>query len=392
MAKKVSIKVYRPDRTFLKFWDKAVFSGFSKELNAGLSECTIDLGLPFDYQGNELQEGNDVDILISDAQAQDLLIYSGYISMYSPWIKSGKEGITVNLLGHFTKLGIDILKSGTQTTLYTKTTVGLTTTLADLSVADIGVVLKVIIDRYKAETTNPKINYDANTILETSTNIEYTFELKTYREAIDKLLEMSPTGWWWYVDESGMFYFKSKPTTPTHTFIFGKHFSEIKVERSMEKSRNAMLFWNGELGASKIFKLYTKDASITQFGRRIEKYFDYAISDSATVDKIALKFLEESNQPEITVVCEILDNNENTINGYDIESIQPGDTCVFKGFNEQYSDIFKENMLITKVEYTLDKVVLTIEVQKAGIVEWQKQLDKKVEDSYSEGSPETYTT
>lgn len=393
--KTITIKVYNPDTTFLKLWNKATFESFTKEINAGLGSCTIELGEPFDYQGNELQLGNIVEILISDKETLSLptgylLIYSGYISNYQPWVEGKKEGIRVYLLGHYTKLALDILKNGNQTTLYTDTTNGLTIT-GPGSAADIGKILKAIIGRYQTETVSPKLSYSEESIPDIGQTVEYLFEMKTYREAIDKVVGMTPIGWFWYVDENGMVYLKQKSTTPTHTFIFGTHFSKVVVERSMETIRNAILFWNGDAGVGAIYKLYKDDTSILQYGRRIEKYFDWAISSEPTASKIATKLIGENKDPEVKVTCELIDNNENPVNGYDIESIQPGDTCCFKGFNEQFADIFRENMLITKVVYYLNKVELTIEVTKSSLVDWLEKVDKKAEESYSEGAPTIYT-
>ena len=384
--KNITIRVSRPNGSFLKEWSNATFGSFVKELNAGLGVCEIKLGEKFDYQGSELALGNTVEILISDKETVNLpegyrLVYSGYISNYHPWVRGKNEGITVYLLGHYTKLALDIWQnSGTNTTTFEYS-----------SATDFGQMFRDLMDRYIAETTSPKLSYSAGSIKLTSTTGKYMFEMKTYREGIEKIKSMAPENWFWYVDELGIVYFKSKPTTPTHTFVFKKHFSEVEVERSMEKIRNAMLFWNGELGVTEIYKLYGDAGSITQYGRRLQKYFDYGVGDEATADIIAAKFIAETKEPAVKVVCEILDNNEDAVNGYDIESIQPGDTCVFKGFNEQFADIFKENMLISKVIYSLNKVELTVEVARAGIIEWQERTNKKVEDSYSRGVPAVYS-
>lgn len=386
--KNITIRVSRPDGSFLKIWEKATFESFSKEINAGLGACEIKLGKKFDYQGSDLQEGNIVDIFISDQETKDLpegykLIYSGYISMYQPWVIGKREGITVFLLGHYTKLALDIWQeSATKTTTF------------DYAVnTDFGTMFRDLMDDYLTETINPKLSYTTESIELTSTLGQYKFEMKTYKEAIEKIKSMAPVNWFWYVDELGIIYFKTKPTTPTHTFVFGKHFSGVDVQRSMEKIRNAFLFWNGELGipAGEIYKLYEDADSIARYGRRLEKYFDYGVGDEPTAAKIANKFLEEAKEPEVKVIVEIADNNEDPNNGYDIESIQPGDTCVFKGFDEQFADVFRENMLISKVVYQLNRVELTVEVQKAGLVAWQEQTSKKVEDFYSDGSPPNYT-
>jgi len=205
---------------------------------------------------------------------------------------------------------------------------------------------------------------------------------------------MISTGYNWYVDEYGIFYIKSKPTTATHTFVFGRHFSEVKVERSMEKVRNALLFWNTKIDADQIFKLYSDATSIGRYGRRVEKVSIKGVDDETTADQIGLRFINDNKEPSVKVVCTIVDDNEvvsTRYEGYDIETIQPGDTCNFKGFDEEFADIFNENMLITKVAYSPDKVELTIEVQKAGIIDWQSQTSKKVEEINSNGSPEIYT-
>jgi hypothetical protein len=298
MKKQVIIKVYSYTGEFIKLWTNASFKGFTKELNAGLGECVIDLFEKFDYQGAELTLGNTVEISISDNNAKNLLIYSGYISLYEPNISGGKESISVSLLGHYTKLGLDVLKNSTQTNLYTDSTAGLTTSSPGDS-AEIGLVLRAIIDRYIAENSSTKIGYTLASIPDLSQSAFCFFEMKTYSDAIDFLVSMISSGYNWYVDEYGTFYIKSKPATATHTFIFGRHFSEVNVERSVEKVRNALLFWNGKTDADQIFKLYSDAASIEKYGRRIEKATITGVDDETTADQIGSRFLDENKDPSV---------------------------------------------------------------------------------------------
>ena len=384
MNKQITIRVNQPTGEFIKIWNTAKFVGFTKKINGGLGPCIIELGEKFDYSGNDLKLNNEIQVLITDKDTKNAdenpkLIYSGYISNYQ--MKSKKEGIIVYLLGHHTKLDLDIWQeSATKVTTF------------DYNVnTDFGQMFRDLMDDYINETVNPKMSYTPGTLKLTGTVGQYMFEMKTYREAIDKINSMAPDGWFWCVDELGLVYFKQKPTTPTHTFVLGKHFSKVRVERSMEKIRNALLLWNGEIGVNQIYKLYENAGSINQYGRRLEKYFDWKVGDEATADKIASKFLNEVKEPAVKVICEIADNNEDPVNGYDIESINPGDTCAFKGFDESLADIFRENMMITKVVYSLNKVELTVEVQKAGVIDWLEKTSKKAEESYSNGSPANYT-
>ena len=214
--------------------------------------------------------------------------------------------------------------------------------------------------------------------------------MKTYRQVFDKILSMAPANWFYYINERGVVYFKIKPTTPTHKFVFGKHFTDIKIFKSMEKTRNSLLIWNGVTVAG-ICRLYTDDASINKYGRRVTKLFDYGLNDTDTADKIGNKFVEENKDIEIKVVCKIIDNNLNSNRGYDIESISPGDTCSFFGFDDSLATLFKENMLISKVYYTLNEVTLTVEVKKSSLVEWQRILDNNIDDKSTENATTDYT-
>jgi len=385
MAKKITIRVNRPDGSFLKEWSNAKFIGFTKQLNAGLGSCMIELGEQMDYSGNDLSLNNEVQVLISDKDTigeddRQKLIYSGYISSYVPWIDGKREGIYVYLLGYYTKLSQDIWKNGTTTT-FDYNSIGAT---------DIGTVVKSVMDRYIAEITDGRLGYTEETIKITSTTTTFKFELLTYREAIDTLKNMALAGWFWYVDELGLVYFKSKPTTATHEFVLGKHFNKVRVERSIEKVKNIVYFYN-DTPDPKLLKKYSDVSSIADYGERAVKVVNSRVQ-TADADKIADGFIDDYKVPHIKVIAEILDNNEDTNFGYDIESINPGDTCTFFGFDESLADIFKENMLITKVDYQLDKVTITIEPLEAGIIKRAEAISERVDALEREGVPGTYST
>lgn len=391
--KNISIRVNRPTGEFIREWHNATFDGFSKEINSGLGECLITLGEKIDYADAGLKVGNIVDILISDNDTGTdgfVKVYSGYISMIEPMIDGYRESIIVHAIGHYTKLSLDILKSGSQIVLYSNTTDGLSTD-DPAEEADTGLILRTIIERYIAENTNPMIHTTLSSIPTTAETATYTISMKTYREAIDSIVSMLPTGYFWYCDENGLFSAKAKPSTPTHTFEFGKHFKAIRIERSIEKVRNFLLIWNGETGVSQVFKKYENAYSITQYGRRFESLVDYGIDDTTSADKIGARFIADNKDPSIKLVCEIMDNNFDSVNGYDIESINPGDTCRFVGFEASLTDILEDNMLITKVDYLFDKVIIEVELRKSGVVNWQSKTASRVRDLASYNVPESYT-
>lgn len=400
MKKQIIINIHTSSGEFINTWTDATFEAFQKEINGGPGECVIRLGKEFDYGERDLKEGNEVEIRISDKDTvaditegtKSRIIYRGYMSMIEREANGNGEGITVHLLGYYTLLALDFLKNGAQTTLYTDVAAGLAVA-APSNNADIGLVMRAIIDRYRAETSNPRISYDSADIPDTGTVGSYSFERMTYREAMDKAKEMSPIGNFYYVDERGLVKFGAKPSTPTHKFIFGRHFAKINLQRSIEKIRNFLLLWNGETGAGVVYKHYQDDESIALYGRRAHATNDYGIDNVAAADLIGDKFINESKDPEAKVICEILDNNGDDDMGYDIESIQPGDTCSFYGFDPFLAEIFKDNMLITKVRYSLDKAVIEVEITKSGLIDFQEIQRRKIAELSAGGLsiPVTYT-
>jgi hypothetical protein len=397
--KNVIVNVYDPAvGTLLATWTKFTFDGFTKEINSGPSECVIKLDKPFDYGGADVLLGNQVELRVADKDTVALasnngtrIIYRGYISLIERDASGTSERLTVHVLGYYTLLALDVLKDGTQTTLYSESSSGLTTTSGDQDAADIGLMVRTVIDRYRTENTSPKISYDIDDIPNTSTTADYSFQQKTYREALDDLLALAPTGTFYFIDELGKIKFKSKPTTPTHKFVFGKHFNAIHVEHSLEKMRNILLVWDGTSGGT--YKHYEDADSIETYGRRAERLTDFGIHASGAADLLGARYLADNKRPDIKVTCTILDNNGQDTFGYDIESIQPGDTCSFFGFATGFDDILRENMLITRVRYELDKVELDVELVKSGLLDTQDRQGRDISDINSGGLgvPATYS-
>lgn len=406
--KRILINVYDSSDNFITTWADFNFRGFTKELNAGPGECIIGLGVDFDYDGNDLREGNNIEIRIVDRDtistsasgtgtlanqetAGARVIYKGYISMIERSISNGKEKVIVYLLGHYTKLAMDILKDGSQTTLYTYAS-GLTVTVGDIAPCDVGELMRAIIDLYIVESGDTHISYDYSDVPNAGVDATYAFEQKTYRESMEILKRLAPVGTYYYIDSNGMVKFKPIPTTPTHKFIFGRHFNEINVQQNMEKVRNILLVWNGEVGGDEIYNHYENEDSARQYGRRVQTLNDYGVADTDAADLIGDKFLDENRQPEIKIRCTIIDNMSDD-KGYDIETIEPGDTCSFYGFNVGLSDIFRDNMIISKVVYFLDRVEIEVEAVKSGLLDFQNQQGRQINDIGTGGLkiPETYT-
>ncbi len=154
-----------------------------------------------------------------------------------------------------------------------------------------------------------------------------------------------------------------------------------------------MLIWNGQTGGGQVYKHYEDADSIEVYGRRAETIKDFGVNNSNAADLLGARFLADNKAPDIKISCTIIDNNGQDNWGYDIESIQPGDTCSFFGFNSGFDDIFRENMLITRVRYTLEKVELDVELARTGVVDVQRLQGQQIDDIASGGLgvPESYS-
>ena len=376
--KKIYIKVYDQWGNFKTIWTDASLGSFTKQMFGGLGNCILELGKKYDYSGDDLRLNNEVKIYIhdEDLSAGELkLIYDGYIYEYNPWIDTGGQGIKVTLMGYYTTLSLDIYQiiADKQTTI-TETAVATS------------VMVKNVIDRYRDSRDSPKIEYTQQSIEDSGDTQTYIFEAKTYREALDLIVDIAPIGWYYYVDADNLMNFKEVSTTTDHTFVVGKHCESIKIYKNMGYIKNLMLVSDRDT----VYKLYQKADSIDRYGRRMEKRFDSGFQDSATtMDSMAKKFLQQNEEPRVKIIAEIIDNNESD-KGYDIDSVEPGDTCIFRGFEEGLESIFSQKMLISKVDYSLHKITIIVEPAGSGILFEQRRLGRSVGSIISEGIQTAY--
>jgi hypothetical protein len=383
MAKKdYFIKLHRPDGKYINTITDASFVGFRKQINGGLGELTFDLARKFDdfKEDEEIILNNKVEIWLSDIDTapEGRLIYTGYISSYRPWIDGNQQGVEVRCLGYISKLDASIYKSGS-------------TVEISHSSQDPSDIIKNIIDRYRAESIckDPFINYTAASIDDTGESESYVFNSANYKDALDKALELAPSGWWYYLNADNDLYFKPTKVTADHRFIFGKHFKKIEVVKNMEAVVNRVLF-NSSEGEKRIFKLYQDNNSADEFGDRWECVEDGRVTIEATADDIGNAIIASKKEADVATIVEIFDNNEDENFGYDIESIEPGDTCEFLGFNDITSKTFEGVMLIKAVEYNLDYVRLELESLQEALARQADKNRRAIQEQINYDHPKSY--
>lgn len=225
---------------------------------------------------------------------------------------------------------------------------------------DPATMLEEAITQYRANNPAAKLNYTAASIDATSTTRSYIFQSLFYDEVFGIIKDLSPANWYWYVGADNIVHFHLKPAAATHNFIYKRHIKSLNVFKNMEQIVNAYLFKGGANGLN-LFKNYVDAASAALYERRVQKKSDSRVTDQTTADSWADSALDELAAPIVKTVVEIADNNYDPKCGYDIDSINPGDTCRFLNLDTVTSKTFGDNMLITRVDYAPEKVILEVE-------------------------------
>jgi len=397
--KEIFIRSYNTDGTFSIIKD-IEYTSFVKAVNSGLQELKFRIARKLDEfnDDNEFDLNKKIELWVYDGDtgSEGAVVYSGYITEQNPIIEEAKEYVDIICLGYYSKLSADVLKDGSQTTLYTKATDGLTTTSGDISQATVSDVIRAIIKLYQENNDDSELSVltiqdgGEDSVEETDNLMQVIFSGKTYQEAIEECKRYAPANWYWYIGEDNVFRLKQKANTADHIFRLGTDILSIKVEKNIQSISNVILVWGYDLdgGVTIAYKEYKDDTSISQYGRRVYQTTLYNVKDEETMDNLGNSILQENKDPTIKITLEIADNNDNS-KGYDIESINPGDTCKIANLYE--GDLFNNNMFITAVQWYPGKVVVSVDYKIQNLEKYLTILQRNVETQNLQGLPSIYS-
>lgn len=394
-------------------WDDATFEGFSKTINGGLGELNLKLARPWDDygEGEDVALNNRVEIIInSDKSAPEgKRIYNGYISEISPWCDGHNEGVDIKCLGYITKFSSILFLSHIATT-----TIGTTMTYTATELSEI---VKDIVD-YVAENTlkgnnkymDPQnvVTYTEDvTVTKTGHDVSLSFFCRTCLDALNTCLKVN-AGWttgifYYYLGADGIFYWQKLPDIATHTFVFGKHIKAINLKKSMLNIANQYWGWNGLqesdqawaanfISAKDIPPMTSDDVkNNAKYGIR-EKVMEVRnanstnkTSNSDTINQAITSDWKINNTPMVEAEFELADIGIDPKSGYDIDSIEPGHTCKIVNLPQIPSSFLNNNMIIKKIDYTLDKIKVELALNKTdlqnsiGDVTFDENDQRKVE-------------
>lgn len=404
VEKQYFYRVYDKEGTFIKTWADVINApSFSSYINTGPSELKLSLARTFaDFgEGNDAHFDNRVDVLVHDKDVTATggkLLYSGWISAYEPKLSASNEGVAITLLPYAARLGFDIL-----------TVSGGLTTQANFNSVDPSNIAQTILDNYNI-TASGLVNYDTSSIHPTGTVVSYDFNAVDYRQALDKVLELTPQDWYWRIDADNIYTLKRKNYLADHTLNIGKEIQDISIFKNAEQIVNVVLFTGGKLPSGEIlYKEYINQGSIDVFGRRVLKVQDGRVTNETTAGTIANKIIYDKGSADVRVSIKVIDNNINRSFGYDIESFDVGETVSintpdkilieslwdvsewdvdFWDFGQEY--ILAEPLQINAISYTPDYAVLELSSRNPEVSKRIQDVDRNLSNYINkdvEGSP-----
>lgn len=343
MRKRYQVKIYSGAGVYQKTQNPLTITNdvtFTSKINGGQGQCEIDLDLPID----DFDEGATIDHFnfakvyeVDDTNhTSPILIFTGFISRYTPYFSGEKEGVRLTLLGLSSLLSLAYYKNGASFTV-------------SHAAVDPSAVATAVIDHFNTVYSGSWLSHGSN-IDTVGTNITKDFVDKTWLQAMAEAIALADTGFWWHIGADGELYFKDKPASATHIFTLGKDVEAAEIKKDNEPIINALtLRWGG----SPTVATYSDATSISDYGRREKIVSDSGVGDATTADQYGDKKIADEKDPKVSARVVINSN-------YDLESVRPGHTCTILNAKTG-GNPFPENLLITSVAYSPDKVTLTLD-------------------------------
>lgn len=230
-----------------------------------------------------------------------------------------------------------------------KTYTGGTATVKTYSTTDPANMLIDFMTRYISK--GGIINIGSTTVDLTALSVTYTFKVATILEAIQKVAELAPYNWYWYVDiASNVLYFKQLASTPRWTFIKGKDIASINMVSTIENVTNLLYFTGGDTGGgTNLFSVYSDPVSLLNNKPKLDRKTDNRVTLQATADALGSSSINSTKDEGYQTSVAVLDAT------VDITMFKLGDTVGFGGFGS-FVDLLV--LQIVRVEFTPEAVTL----------------------------------
>lgn len=255
---------------------------------------------------------------------------------------------------------------------------GNATTVAYSSV-DTGNILIDAMTRYASK--GGVIKGTSSTVATTGVAVTYTFKVATVLEGIQKMLDLSPYNYYWYVDiGTDTLYFQPTATTAKYTLIKGRHITGLNMTASTENVTNLLLFTGGPTAGVNLYKQYSDSVSITNNKQRLDRKTDNRVTVTATADAIGTSTIASKKDEKYQTSVTIADST------MDISLFRPGDTVGFAGFGNFVDGLVLQ---ISSINYSPHQVTLSLGDIAPRVNETLLSIDNSLNDLNTIDNPST---
>lgn len=334
--------VFNPDKTKSKI-------RFKDEVGIGSKEMNVEFSYPWDdFPRDTIREYRFVRVFESTKDYPlGNLIFSGWISQVSPYIKDATEGVKISVFGLSS-----LLKK-----VYYKDGASLKVVKTNEDPADI---VRDIIASWQNDYPSGSYEWigtdavpgvrEGNQIEDTGKSVSFDFDNMYCIDALRKCVELAGGDYFFKIDQGGDVIFKKKPATPVHDFIIGKHIQTLDATNSIEEVINRV--WVKH----KTGTVTDEDTtSIDEFGLSERFYLESEASADAATEIAAQKIAE--NKESKTNATFLINNS------YDLSTVMAGDSCSLSNYKLDF-DLFGANMFIVAIQREEEVARIYLEQQE----------------------------
>lgn len=187
----------------------------------------------------------------------------------------------------------------------------------------------------------------------TGLSLTYTFNMAFVFDALKKILEMSPTGWYSYIDlGNAEIDILEMSETADFTVVNDRDLIDLELELSIEQVKNYLLLTGGDTGGgSNLYRDYRDTASSARYGIRTATKSDNRMTVTATADAIGESFIEEDSSETQQTTLSV------PVTAMDHSLLVPGKTIGFKNYGNFIDTLV---VPIVRREFNTKYVVLTL--------------------------------
>lgn len=324
LLKRFLHKIYDKNGNYIKTWQDNVANvpKFRWAINGGMGEMEILLAESLEEygEGNDVAFGNIVKTYIQDKdQERGRKIWEGKINYYEPYVgEEGNQFIRVRATSRMLEMESRIVRDASDNTTYS------------FASTDPTAIFKALINSTSAGSILKEGDMD-----DTDTTVTFDFVADTFRNAFQDILKISPQHWYWYLDADNYIHFhEANFEEIDHVLFIGKEVSSIEATKSTENLINRVLFMGG--GSPNLYYVYDRTSSQSAWGLREKFMKDERVTVAATAQTMATRLLDDFDHPISEIKAIVLDSNLVGSDGYDIESLKPGDIVQIRHPRREY--------------------------------------------------------